>query len=226
MGRSEGKIIADGDIYARFVEQGTIEAKGSIYLTEASLHSKLTAGGSITVKGGRGEIIGGEIVAGKSIQCLKLGGVGETKTILTVGVNPEIMALIRDIQASITEKEATIEKIRISLNRMNEAMTKRRLDEKETEMREKLVMAAKKYRSMLESEQKQLDSAEQSMSASEHAFVIVENQIYPNCEINFGRGLIYKSPMRTPPGRQVLYVGEDRTITVSATLPRFLQNSM
>ncbi|HRP69567.1 MAG TPA: FapA family protein, partial [Turneriella sp.] len=56
MGRGEGIIRSEGDVYARFVEQGTIEAKGSIFISEAALHSKLIAGGSIVVKGGRGDV--------------------------------------------------------------------------------------------------------------------------------------------------------------------------
>lgn len=223
MGRGEGKITSDGDVYARFVEQGIIDAKGSIFISEATLHSKLNAGGAIVVKGGRGDITGGELSAAKYIHCNKLGGAGETKTVLTVGIDPSVRVMIDEILASMKEKEGTLEKIRISLNRINDAMKKRKLDAKEAETREKLLMALRKYKGLLESEQKQLDTAQNSYVAQEKAHVIIETQLFPNVEINFGRGMLFKSPMRPAMNRQVIYMSEDRTVVSGPTLPRHLQ---
>lgn len=223
MGRGEGKITSGGDVYARFVEQGTVVAKGSIFISEASLHSKLTAGGAVVVKGGRGDITGGEVSAGKYVQCNKLGGAGETKTVVVVGVDPEIRGVIDEIVAAIKEKEVTLEKIRVSLNRLNDAMKKRQLDAKEAETREKLVMALRKYKALVDSDQRQLETAQNSYAAHDRAFVLVEAQLYPNVEVNFGKGMLYRSPLRTAAGRQVIHVGEDRLVSVSPTLPRHMQ---
>lgn len=222
MGRGEGRIQSDGDVYARFVEQGTIEAKGSIFVSEAALHSRLIAGGAIVVKGGRGDINGGELSAAKYIQCNKLGGAGETKTVLTVGIDPSLRAALDEILASIKEKEVMLEKIRVSLNRLNDAMKKRRLDPKEVETREKLVMALRKYKGLVESDQKQLETAQNSYVAHSKAYVNVETQLFPNVEISFGKGLIFRSPVRSVPGRQAIYV-EDRLVVTQPSLPRFFQ---
>ncbi len=223
MGRGEGKITSGGDVYARFVEQGTVVAKGSIFISEAALHSKLTAGGAVVVKGGRGDITGGEVSAGKYVQCNKLGGAGETKTVVVVGVDPEIRNVIDEIMAAIREKEVTLEKIRVSLNRLNDAMKKRQLDAKEAETREKLVMALRKYKALVDSDQRQLETAQNSYSAHDRAFVLVEAQLYPNVEVNFGKGMLYRSPLRSASGRQVIHVGEDRLAIASPTLPRHMQ---
>jgi len=223
MGRGEGKIVSEGDVYARFVEQGTIIAKGSIFISEATLHSNLTAGGAITVKGGRGDITGGELSAGKHIHCNKLGGAGETKTVLNVGVDPSVRQAIEEINKSIKEKEVTLEKIRISLNRINDAMKKRKLEKTEAETREKLLMALRKYKGLIESEQKQLEAAQNSFVAHDKAHVLVETQLFPNVDINFGRGMLFKSPMRAQMNRQAIFVSEDRLVVSQPTLPRALQ---
>ena len=224
MGRGEGRIRSEGDVYARFVEQGTIEAKGSIFISEATLHSKLIAGGSIVVKGGRGDINGGELSAAKFIHCNKLGGAGETKTVLTVGIDPSIRVVIDEIQTSIKEKEATLEKIRVSLTRLNDAMKKRKLDAKELETREKLLMALRKYKALVESDQKQYDTAQNSYVAHDKAYVFIETQLFPNVEINFGKGMFFRSPMKSMPGHQAIYISpEDRTVITSPSLPRYLQ---
>jgi uncharacterized protein len=223
MGRGEGKITSEGDVYARFVEQGTIEAKGSIFISEACLHSKLFAGGSISVKGGRGDVIGGELSAGQFVHCNKLGGAGETKTIITVGIDPSMRAAIEEIQGSLREKEGTLEKIRISLGRLNDAMKKRRLDPQETETREKLVLALRKYKSLLESDQKHLETTQNSYVAHDKAYVVIETQLYPNVEINFGRGMLYRSPTRPVTSKQVIHMSDERTVITSPSLPRYLQ---
>ncbi|HNL53290.1 MAG: FapA family protein [Turneriella sp.] len=223
MGRGEGKITSDGDVYARFVEQGTIIAKGSIFISEATLHSHLVAGGSIVVKGGRGDITGGDISAGKFVHCNKLGGAGETRTVLTVGIDPTMRSAIDEIHASLKEKEVTLDKIRVSLNRLNDAMKKRKLDAKEAETREKLLLAMRKYKALVESDQRQLESAQNSYLAHDRAYVLVENQLYPNVEINFGKGMLFRSGMRAVQGKQAIYVGEDRTVIAAPTLPKYLE---
>ena len=223
MGRGEGKIISGGDVYARFVEQGTIIAQGSIFISEATLHSKLVAGGSIVVKGGRGDITGGELSAGKYIHCNKLGGAGETRTVLVVGIDPSVRNAIEEIRASLKEKETTLEKIRISLNRLNDALKKRKLDAKEAETREKLLLALRRYKSLVESDERQLEAAQNSYVAHDRAYVLVENQLYPNVEVNFGKGMLFRSGMRPVQGRQAIYVTEDRTVIAAPTLPKYLE---
>lgn len=223
MGRGEGRITSDGDVYARFVEQGTIIAKGSIFISEATLHSQLIASGSIVVKGGRGDITGGELAAGKFVHCNKLGGAGETRTLLTVGIDPSLRGAIDEIQASLREKETMLDKIRVSLNRLNEAMKKRRLDSKETETREKLQLAMRKYKSLVESDQRQLEAAQSAYVAHDRAYVLIESQLYPNVEINFGRGILFRSGMRPQQGRLAVYLTEERGVIAAPALPKYLE---
>jgi uncharacterized protein len=223
MGRGQGKITAEGDVYARFVEHGTIEAGGSIYISDAALNSKLIAGGSIIVKGHRCDIIGGEIIAGKSVQCQRLGGAGEARTVVTVGTSHELVTHIKDLKLSISQKEATVDKIRVSLNRLNDIMMKRRLDEQEAEMHAKLLVALDRFRNLLDTEITHLKIANEAVSVHEHAFVSVEDQIFPNCEIFFGHGVVYRSPIEPVEGRKIFYVGEDRTLITATNIPKFME---
>ncbi|WP_001285138.1 DUF342 domain-containing protein, partial [Leptospira interrogans] len=62
MGRNGGLIESGADIYTRFVEQGRLIAKNTIFIEEASMHSELVAGESVVIRGGRGELIGGSCV--------------------------------------------------------------------------------------------------------------------------------------------------------------------
>ncbi|HMY11946.1 MAG TPA: FapA family protein, partial [Turneriella sp.] len=148
---------------------------------------------------------------------------GETRTVLTVGIDPSLRSAIDEIHVSLKEKEVTLEKIRVSLNRLNDAMKKRKLDAKEAETREKLLLAMRKYKALVESDQRQLESAQNSYLAHDRAYVLVENQLYPNVEINFGKGMLFRSGMRAVQGKQAIYVGEDRTVIAAPTLPKYLE---
>ncbi|MCB1176044.1 MAG: DUF342 domain-containing protein, partial [Leptospiraceae bacterium] len=135
MGRNGGFIESGGDIYTKFVEQGNLKAGGSIFIEEASLHSALVAGDGINIHGGRGELIGGESIAGNYINVSKLGAVVETKTSLIVGLPPNILDELKRMKEEISHKEELLKKIRQSLQKLNDKIAAHKdlnSDEKET----------------------------------------------------------------------------------------------
>ena len=69
----------------------------------------------------------------------------------------------------------------------------------------------------------QLETAQNSYVAQSKAYVNVETQLFPNVEVSFGKGLMFRSPVRSVPGRQAIYV-EDRLVVTQPSLPRFFQS--
>ena len=86
-GADKGRIEAGGSVTILYIERGTVIAEGSIS-TEACIHSNLAAGGSITVKGKRGCIIGGHVGAAGDIIANSIGTVAHANTEVEVGVMP------------------------------------------------------------------------------------------------------------------------------------------
>ncbi|TGN16760.1 DUF342 domain-containing protein [Leptospira ilyithenensis] len=219
MGRGEGYIESEGNIYAKFIEQGKLSAGGSIFVEEAVMHSEISAKDIIRVLGGRGEIIGGTTIAANSIECAKLGAVVETKTKVAVGIPPELLEELDRMKIEISEKESTLKKVQTTQTKLQEQTAKRDLKQDEKEMLSKLKEANEKYSVLLESLKKQFDTALGSYEPNKEAFVYVEREVFPGVEVNFGSGKIYRSALNSLVGKTTILIGVDGNIQTERNLP-------
>ncbi|TGL58487.1 DUF342 domain-containing protein [Leptospira sarikeiensis] len=222
MGRNGGMIESGSDIYAKFIEQGKMIAKNSIFIEEAAMHSELIAGESVVVRGGRGEIIGGQCVAGKMITCTKLGAIVETKTILSCGMPPELLAELEDLKSEIRKNQEIIKKVDTSLQKLNDDSQRRSLTAEEKESLPKLQAIRQKYHSILENLYAQEQSAILSFDPDRNSFVEVEREIFPGVEINLGRNKKFSVKLKELPGPSFLYLGGDGQVAHSKVKPKRL----
>jgi len=218
MGRNGGVIESKADVYARFVEQGNIKAGKSIFIEEASMHSELVAGDSITIKGGRGELIGGEAIAGKMISVSKLGAVVETRTELIVGLPPEILEELRKMKEEILSQEEILKKVKQSMSKLIDPKKENTPDEKQ--MLIKLYEVEKKYIDLLANTKTQYETLVVSYEPAGSAYVEVEKSLFPKVAINLGKGKIYNSELKTYNGRCFIYNNEDGIPTRTTTPPK------
>jgi uncharacterized protein (DUF342 family) len=77
----------NSDILVKFAEGGTMEATENILVDNAIMHCKVFAGGKVEVKGKKGQIVGGNILARDEIYAKNIGTPLGTKTYLTVGID-------------------------------------------------------------------------------------------------------------------------------------------
>ncbi len=220
MGKNGGVIESEGDIYAKFVEQGKISALGSIYIQEAAMHSELFAGESIIVKGGKGELIGGEAVAGKHISVLKLGAIVETPTKVSVGIPPTILLQIDKINREISEKTEILRKVEQSKKKLSEMVLKKELSFEDKEMLDKLNEVEKKIQSQLKSLRSQHEIAVTSFEPEGYAFVESEQSIFPKVEVNLGKGKFFRSDIKTFTGKNYIFLGPDGNINLALDPPK------
>ncbi len=212
MGRGSGMIRAKGEIYARFIEQGKMISGKSVYIEEASMHSEITAEEDIVVQGGRGEIIGGELIAGRSVICNKLGAVVETKTTLTIGTPPEFIQELEKMRSDIQSRKEVLIKVDQTMNHLLEEAAKRELSEEEQTTLSKLREVEKRYKSMLQSSQNQYNNALNSFEPNKDSYVLAEREIYPGVEINLGKGKFYKVQLNPVRGISKIYLGQDGNV--------------
>lgn len=212
MGRGGGTIQADGEIYARFIEQGKMISGKSVYIEEASMHSEITAEEDIIVQGGRGEIIGGELIAGRSVTCNKLGAVVETKTIVTVGTPPEFIHELEKMRGDIQSRKDVLLKVEQTMNRMQEEAGKRDLSPDEKTTLTKLREVEAKYSGLLKAAQTQYNNAANSYEPNKDSFVFVEREIHPGVEINLGKGKYYKVQLNSIVGKSKVSLGLDGNV--------------
>jgi uncharacterized protein (DUF342 family) len=212
MGRGGGTIQAEGEIFARFIEQGKMISGKSVFIEEAAMHSEITAELDIVVQGGRGEIIGGDMIAGRSVTCNKLGAIVETKTTVTVGTPPDFIEELEKMRKEIHAKKEVLLKVEQTMNRLTEESTKRDLSEEERQTIIKLKEVEQKYQNLLRISQNQYDTALNSFEPKKDSFLLAEKEIHPGVVINLGKGKSYKINLNPVVGKSKVSLGPDGNV--------------
>ncbi|MCL5019217.1 MAG: FapA family protein [Patescibacteria group bacterium] len=88
-GMGKGMIVSGGSVIARFIESGSVSAKGDI-IAEAIMHSTVKCGGKIKVAGKKGLLVGGKLQSGSDISAFTIGSPMATFTEIEVGIDPGI----------------------------------------------------------------------------------------------------------------------------------------
>jgi len=105
-GREEARVESTGgNIVAKFIQNATVITERDIIVQEGILHSHLMAGGKISCKGKRGQIVGGTIQAAQLISAKIIGSQANPQTDLIVGVNPKILKQINEYEDKKNENQ-------------------------------------------------------------------------------------------------------------------------
>jgi hypothetical protein len=77
-----------GDCTARFVENAAVDAGGDLHVGDFVLHSRISAGGTVEVKG-RGAVLASQIAAGRAVLAATLGSDARLPVEILVGGRPQ-----------------------------------------------------------------------------------------------------------------------------------------
>ena len=112
----KGKVVAEEDVQAAFVENGSIEAGAVITITDVALHSDLRAGIRIVVEGKRGLVTGGYLAAGEEIRAKVIGNPALVASRLVVGVNPSLQKKYQEACKDYSESKKKLQQLTQALN--------------------------------------------------------------------------------------------------------------
>lgn len=182
-GMGKGVLKAGTNIVSRFIESAEVSAGGFIQ-TESIMHSKVSAGGEIVVKGRKGFITGGSIRSGKFIDAKTAGSVMGTSTVMEVGVN-----------LSLTEKLKELEEERKTIDQQIDRATKiilfisKKLKDREALTPEKLeqFQSLSSNKKILENKlidiDDEIDRISEELDNSVGGYILVDDIIYPGCKV-------------------------------------------
>lgn len=98
-GKGEGYIKAGKSLWAKFINDTTVEVEENVIVSDSIVNSTVTAMKNIVVKGKKAQIIGGHLMATEEICARKIGSPGGgTETILEVGVDPRAKRRLEELQ--------------------------------------------------------------------------------------------------------------------------------
>ncbi|HHU51581.1 MAG TPA: DUF342 domain-containing protein [Firmicutes bacterium] len=133
IGYGKSRIICS-TLYAGYINNAIIEAEKEVKVRDAVLHSQVTAGQRIIVKGKKGCIYGGVVKAGESIETLYLGSKMGTTTEVELGVKPGFRLELEDLDRQLTEVEAGIALLKQQMEGMDGRFSKLTPEEQETKV--------------------------------------------------------------------------------------------
>jgi hypothetical protein len=90
-GMQSGSIVSGGDVRCKYLQNGTVSAKGSIY-TGHIVGCTVRSGATLNVSGGKSQIYNSTLVARDAINCINVGTESHAKpVIMEVGSDPELI---------------------------------------------------------------------------------------------------------------------------------------
>ena len=99
-GKGEGYIKAGKSLWAKFINETTVEVEENVTVYDSIVNSNVTAMKNIVVRGKKAQIIGGHLLATEEICAKKIGSPGGgTETILEVGIDPRAKKRLDELQA-------------------------------------------------------------------------------------------------------------------------------
>ena len=98
-GKGEGYVKAGKSLWAKFINDTTVEVEENVLVYDSIVNSNVTAMKNIVLRGKKAQIIGGHLMATEEICARKVGSPGGgTETILEVGVDPRAKKRLEELQ--------------------------------------------------------------------------------------------------------------------------------
>jgi len=195
-GMDKGIIQSQGNVIARFIENGTVYAKGDV-LVEAIMHSTVKSGGKINVAGKKGLIVGGTVQAGTEISAYIIGSPMSTVTNVEVGIDPELRQEYSFLLKQIQELEEQYKKAEQVLRLFERMKDYTFTDPTKIEVKRKAIITKLKCSEQIPKLKARVHELEQIFNDVGKGAIHVKDAVYPGVKITIGPSSTYiKERMR------------------------------
>ena len=139
VGKEMGRIRADGDVRAQFVENAHIQARGDVVVRDSIVQSVVSAEGRVVTTEGKGRIVGGSITAHKGIEVNELGSEAATGTLVNAGLDAKSIQRMAALQKELSLYRRNKKKLSLSLALLTRKAKQRTIAAHEVVKLERLV---------------------------------------------------------------------------------------
>lgn len=183
LGKGESLVKAEKNVYAKFIENGNVLAGENIFVDKVIMHSNISAGDSIILKGEKGAIIGGITRAGKQIIANELGAVGGTYTEIEAGIDPKILSQLNELNEKRVQDISRVNKIALGVETLERKRLTNTITEKELEQLKQLKAMLDKATSKLDERISAITQIRNLIKPDFNAKVKVKNLVYAGTKI-------------------------------------------
>ncbi|MDU4959880.1 MAG: FapA family protein [Sporomusaceae bacterium] len=184
-GMFRGHLKASEHVYAKFIENSNVSADGDIHVSDAILHSRVSARRKVIVEGKRGMIVGGKISAGEEIRAKAAGNHLAIVTELEVGVTPVLREEYHLLCKDIHKVEASLDQTQKSLQILR-AANPDSLTPERREMLLKMTKAQFQLAGQAESMRSRIAEIEVELDQVRHGRIRIADAVYPGVKIVVG----------------------------------------
>ena len=182
-GLNAGRVVAEEDVHAAYVENATVEAGRDIQINDVVLHSTLKAGKRIYVEQNKGTIMGGNIAAGEEIRAKVFGNPAFVVTRLSVGINPSLQRKYQEACKQYKEDKHRLQQIDAMLNTLSKIDTSK-LPPHRIEQINKLTYSRFPLAGRIQRTEKSIKQLEEELSKMKHGKIYISDRMYPGCRVS------------------------------------------
>ena len=191
-GGSKGMLQAGSNITTKFIESAEVVSGGYVQ-TESIMHSRVTARGDVTVGGKKGFITGGCVHAGNCISAKLAGNEMETKTVLEVGSDPDLINEARALEAEIPRLEQDYNKLTTILSTYAKKLQAgEKLEEKVIANIKSLKQHYNELATQIAEKKAKVEKLNTEIALNSNSGCIkISDTIYPGCKVTIGSATAY-----------------------------------
>lgn len=185
-GKDRGKLVAGGNIVAKFIQNSKVETRGNLY-TEAIMHSHIEAGDSVIVEISKGLIVGGTVQATNLISAKIIGSPMSTTTTVKISMALSMQHRYNEVKADLTKKAQQLEQVEKNIAFIHDKLAKGEPIPKARLERVKPMIALQKQLSTeIGNLQEEYTSLSATLKDYQEGAIRVSDIMYPGCKIVMG----------------------------------------
>ena len=192
----ETKVVALGNVEAKFIQNSTVMAHGNVSVGTYILNAVVRASGNVNVEEGAGtrggSIIGGDVIASKSIQAKFLGSADTDRTLVGIGPNAEQLEQQSKLQRQIREADGEVPGLlrRLGLTKADVGEIEALLERVPEKRREEIEEPASKLKDLIlvrDQAVKEQEELEQQIAVSVAEGVVTSaDTVFEDVYVQFG----------------------------------------
>ncbi|MBR5645589.1 MAG: FapA family protein [Treponema sp.] len=185
-GKGEGYIKAGQSLWAKFINDATVEAEENVIVSDSIVNSNVTAMKNIVLRGRKAQIIGGHLLATEEICAKKVGSPGGgAETILEVGIDPRAKKRLLELQKKQDSSSKELENVELDIQTLEQQKNiRRRLSQDKEDKLTQLKQQQKIITDELENMTKEIDSIQSRLRELKAVGKVkVEDTVYAGVKI-------------------------------------------
>src|SRR5690554_3575593 len=200
VGRNKAHIHARGSVQVKFIENGIVKADKDIIVSDAIMHSNISAGEMVQVTRNKGLLVGGMTRAGRLIEANIIGSHLATSTELEVGIDPELKNRLKEMEEEIQKSRLNLDKTLKAIDILEKLKKQQgELPEEKRLMLLRLQATATKLQEDIDKRKLEYDEEKSRLDETDKGRINIYKMIYPGVKIVIGRSTynIYNTMNRT-----------------------------